>query len=223
MSGFLERWSQRKRKAGAVAEHAPPGPSADAELSVTDAQPASPATPEQHPPQEAVPEVEPAPLPDLPDIDSLTKDSDLTLFLQKGVPAALRNAAMRRMWALDPVISTHKDIAVDYAWDWNTPGGLPGSSGTISNDSVARVLRSLSGSEEEPQPKAVKADSDDAALPQAAGSADLQPLPATTVPDEAPAKGPAAATARSEDDVEEASRSRQMKTVSRRHGRARPE
>ena len=41
----------------------------------------------------------------LPSLDSLGPDSDLLAFLKKGVPAALRNAALRKAWAIDPEIS----------------------------------------------------------------------------------------------------------------------
>ncbi len=69
--------------------------------------------------------------------------TDLAPFLRKGVPQALKNAAMRKMWMLDPAVRDHKDFAVDYAWDWNTPGGVPGNAGTISGKSLARMLESL--------------------------------------------------------------------------------
>lgn len=41
----------------------------------------------------------------LPDIDSLTLESDFTQFLQCGVPEALRRKALRRLWRLDPVFA----------------------------------------------------------------------------------------------------------------------
>jgi hypothetical protein len=59
------------------------------------------------------------------------------------VPAALKNAALRRMWSLDPAIRDYRDLAVDYAWDWNTPGGLPGGGGGVTADGVADLLRDL--------------------------------------------------------------------------------
>jgi hypothetical protein len=43
------------------------------------------------------------------------------------VPQILRNAAMRRMWVLDPAIRDYVDPALDYAYDWNIPGGVPGN------------------------------------------------------------------------------------------------
>ncbi|MCK6451244.1 MAG: DUF3306 domain-containing protein [Alphaproteobacteria bacterium] len=43
---------------------------------------------------------------ELPPVESLTKDSDFTAFLRKGVPEALRQQALRKLWASDPTIAT---------------------------------------------------------------------------------------------------------------------
>lgn len=79
----------------------------------------------------------------LPALDDLTPQSDIRVFLQKGVPQALRNAALRRKWMLVPGIRDHKDPAVDYAWDWNTPGGVPGDGVAPSPERAAQMLREL--------------------------------------------------------------------------------
>lgn len=79
----------------------------------------------------------------LPSLDDLTPDSDIRAFLQKGVPQALRNAALRRKWMLVPGIRDHHDPAVDYAWDWNTPGGVPGDGVAPSPERAAQMLREL--------------------------------------------------------------------------------
>ncbi len=39
------------------------------------------------------------------DIDSLTRDSDFTVFLRKGVPEFVQQRAMRKLWTLDPVFA----------------------------------------------------------------------------------------------------------------------
>lgn len=108
--GFLARWSRRKREAREggeppEAEAAPAPPPAE--------QPAAPAEAE-----------EPIDLSALPKLEDLTPTSDITAFLRKGVPLSLRNAALRRMWSLDPAIRDYIG-PVDYGWDWNTPGGVP--------------------------------------------------------------------------------------------------
>ncbi|WP_322894207.1 MULTISPECIES: DUF3306 domain-containing protein [unclassified Yoonia] len=79
----------------------------------------------------------------LPALDDLTPQTDIRVFLQKGVPQALRNAALRRKWMLVPGIRDHKDPAVDYAWDWNTPGGVPGDGAAPSPERAAQMLREL--------------------------------------------------------------------------------
>lgn len=79
----------------------------------------------------------------LPSIDELTPQTDIRAFLRKGVPKPLRNAALRRMWMLTPSIRDHNDPAVDYAWDWNTPGGVPGDGAAPTPERAAQMLRDL--------------------------------------------------------------------------------
>ena len=134
--GFLERWSRRK-----LAKSDEPGP--EPERAPEEAAPVA-----EQPPEETLDEAE---LARLPSLESFTLKTDLAPFLRKGVPHALRNAAMRKMWMLDPAIRDHKDLAVDYAWDWNTPGGVPGNSGTISRESLARMLEGLNPKPKEPE------------------------------------------------------------------------
>src|SRR5215218_9962992 len=88
--GFLSRWSRRKRAAAAAAPPQPP-----------------PAPPPQAAPSKvaALPSPEPAFDPvSLPPVESLTAKSDFAAFLREEVPAALRRAALRRAWTLDPGI-----------------------------------------------------------------------------------------------------------------------
>ena len=147
MTGFLSRWSQLKR--GEAREPAPaPAP--------------EPA------PAPAAPEVvaeEPFDLGLLPPLEALTAESDISLFLHKAVPPGLRHAALKRIWALDPAI---RDFVgpVDYAWDFNAPGGLPGIAEAFSGDVTELLARAI--------------------------GAPLQPAAAATVaPPEAPAELPA--------------------------------
>jgi hypothetical protein len=79
--GFLSRWSRLKSEAKAEPD-APPAP----------------ALPE---PEEAAP----PPPPDLPPVESLTKDSDFSAFLQAGVPEELKKAALAKLWTTDPLFS----------------------------------------------------------------------------------------------------------------------
>jgi hypothetical protein len=61
----------------------------------------------------------------LPSLDDLTAESGLGEFLRAGVPEALTTAALRRMWSLDPAIRDFVGPA-EYAYDYNTPGAIPG-------------------------------------------------------------------------------------------------
>lgn len=51
------------------------------------------------------------------DLDSLGPDSDLGVFLKKGVPELLKNQAMRTVWRSDPVFA-NLDELVDYGEDF---------------------------------------------------------------------------------------------------------
>ena len=139
--GFLDRWSRRKR-AAAAPEVAPETPSDAPE-------PAEAEAPEDQGPSEEE-------IAALPPVEDITSDTDLRQYLRKGVPRALRNAALRRKWQLNAAIRDHRDIAVDYAWDWNMPGGVPGDGGPLDRDTVARMAEDLLGPREPatPQPKA---------------------------------------------------------------------
>jgi Protein of unknown function (DUF3306) len=164
--GFLSRWSRRKR----AGEKAPPSP------------PAAPPTP---PGPETPPSFDPA---SLPPLESLTAESDFTAFLREEVPAALRRAALRRAWTLDPAIRDFVGPA-DYAWDFNAPdGGMPGFSPELEGD-VKRLIAQAIGLEEAPaEEKPDEAPRPPAALAEiAAPVSDSPPLlsgPEAPSPDE---------------------------------------
>lgn len=107
--GFLARWSRRKREEGRA---------------TPEAEPATP--PVAAPAADEEPELAPEELAKLPALDALTEHTDVTAFLKQGVPKALRNAALRRIWLADPMIRDRVGDALDYAYDYNTPGGVPG-------------------------------------------------------------------------------------------------
>ena len=173
--GFLSRWSRRKRDAveQPLAEAAPDAPLAEGTL------PEAPAEDQPPPARTAcpipeVPEIDPA---SLPPVESLTIESDFAQFLRPGVPTLLRNAALRRMWSLDPAIRDYIG-PVDYQWDFNTPGGLPfGFANELVGD-VSKLLAQAIGKIEELAP--------DDAPEQAQAEADQpEPVPeATPVPED---------------------------------------
>ena len=84
---FLSRWSRRKAEAQLTEPEPSPDPSAD-RAEGTDA--------EQAPDEAAI-------VAELPDIESLDKDSDFSAFMKQGVPQALRRQALRKLWKVNPV------------------------------------------------------------------------------------------------------------------------
>jgi Protein of unknown function (DUF3306) len=111
--GFLKRWSRLKLE---EAERRPADPEPMAEAPPENAAAGAPAKiepkaiepePKAIEPKEesgAEPEApfDPA---DLPDIDSLDKDSDFTGFLKEGVPAQLRHMALQKLFRSDPTLA----------------------------------------------------------------------------------------------------------------------
>jgi hypothetical protein len=125
--GFLARWSQRKQQAK------PP----DRETPVADVNVPAPSAE-----GDAEPEFD---LSSLPKLEDVTETTDITAFLRKGVPEHLRNAALRKSWALDPAIRNYVNPALEYAYDWNTPGGVPGSGEIGAGVDVARLVSQIMG------------------------------------------------------------------------------
>ena len=61
------------------------------------------------------------------------------------MPEHLRNAALRKSWALDPAIRNYVNPALEYAYDWNTPGGVPGGGELDAGVDVARLVSQIMG------------------------------------------------------------------------------
>ncbi|MFY8116054.1 MAG: DUF3306 domain-containing protein [Rhabdaerophilum sp.] len=135
--GFLSRWSRRKLKpapeAGAAVPDDPSGALVAAEEGAVAA-------------AEAEPEFD---ITTLTPLDALTAESDFTQFLQKGVPEALRSAALRKMWVLDPILSA-PDRFAEYAWDFNDPNAMPGFGPMEAGFDPASMLRQIMG-EKDPE------------------------------------------------------------------------
>ncbi|KAA2237160.1 DUF3306 domain-containing protein [Salinarimonas soli] len=188
--GFLSRWSRRKQEAR---REPPPEPVAPEAAPVPDAE-ASPAEDAAAP--EAV-EMSAEEIAALPPVESIGPQTDITVFLRKGVPAALRKAALRRLWAADPAIRDYVNEAREYAYDWNVPGGVPGTGELLPTDDVPAMVAWIFGTHPpaEPPPEAAEASQDAAAAPDETAAA--EPRPALEAP-EAPAtksaeNGPAGA------------------------------
>jgi len=125
--GFLSRWAKRKQEATRGDGEEITVGEAMVGVPIEQVHDASPS-----PIVEAVEPVDPdsitpEELAALPPVEEIVNPADFSQYLRKGVPQILRNAAMRRMWVLDPAIRDYVDPALDYAYDWNTPGGVPGN------------------------------------------------------------------------------------------------
>ncbi len=134
--GFLGRWSRRKRTArrarpaagvadaAGTAKPAPVGdetPPRRTGRMITDpigTTVAEPEKTEEATDGSALAAVEPTgeavdPTADLPPVETLDENSDYTGFLRDGVPEALRNAALRRLWRSSPLFA-FRDGLDDY-------------------------------------------------------------------------------------------------------------
>lgn len=128
---FLSRWSQRKHEAGKP-DTAP----------ATGDEPETETVAETTLKSEADEQFD---LSTLPKIEDVTESTDITGFLRKGVPESLRNAALRKSWALDPAIRNYVNPALEYAYDWNTPGGVPGTSELAVGTDIVKMVTQIMG------------------------------------------------------------------------------
>lgn len=109
VGAFLARWSRRK----AAARRGTPEPETPPEELRSSVAPDAPAREEGGRPEpraeggrQAAPSVPELDLAKLPDPDTLDAASDFSVFMQPGVPAELKRRALRRLWKVNPIIST---------------------------------------------------------------------------------------------------------------------
>lgn len=131
----LSRWSRRKaearRKRGSAAPAIEDAPQA--------AVPADPPTRED-------PD---APPPDLPDVESLTAESDFAAFMKEGVPKQLRTLALRKLWTSDPTFNVIDEM-IEYGEDFTDSGALIANLKNVLEDGKEKA-RKLPGEEEAPE------------------------------------------------------------------------
>jgi hypothetical protein len=168
--GFAQRWSRLKQQAREdekkLAEVPPPD------------LPATTGTDEPPPTAGDKPEGEkPFDPASLPPVDSLTKDSDYSLFMRPEVPEDLRQKALRRLWAADPVLSAPDPLDM-HNLDYNAVPTFP--------EGVKTLFRIGQGMLE-PEPEAKVAEAD-AASRQAEGPAAAQGSPPSEPPPDAAAQ-----------------------------------
>jgi hypothetical protein len=98
---FLQRWSrlktQTRREETRPAPAPEPAPEPDPQLPA----PAETATPE--------PAAEEKKL-ELPPLESLTAESDYSVFMRPEVPEATRQAALRKLWTSDPILAAQDPL-----------------------------------------------------------------------------------------------------------------
>jgi hypothetical protein len=145
MSGednFIARWSRLKRSAAPSKEPQAEAKAEDGVNAGVGAQPA-PCLPEEAraKPVETAPPFDPA---SLPPIESIVAGTDIRAFLQKGVPAALTKAALRRAWTSDPAIRDFIEIA-ENQWDFTDPTAIPGFGPLQAGDSVRQLIGQAMG------------------------------------------------------------------------------
>jgi hypothetical protein len=158
---FAQRWSRLKQQARdeeKLTEAPPPD------------LPATAATDQRQPAAEEPKEETPFDPASLPPVESLTKDSDYSLFMRPEVPEELRQKALRRLWAADPVLSA-PDALDMHNLDYNAVPTFP--------EGVKTLFRIGQGMFDEAEAKAADAEAasrraEDSAVEKAA-SADLPP------------------------------------------------
>jgi hypothetical protein len=80
----------------------------------------------------------------LPPIDSIVAGSDIRAFLQKGVPADLTRAALRRAWTSDPAIRDFIGLA-ENQWNFTDPTAIPGFGALNATDNVGQLVAQAMG------------------------------------------------------------------------------
>jgi hypothetical protein len=151
---FLSRWSRRKlgadadnsraEKSGAQADDraAPPG-----------------GQTEQAAPKEDAGRPPAFDVASLPPLESIGAGTDISAFMQTGVPTALRHAALRRAWTADPSIKDYVGLNENF-WDAAGPGGIiPGFGELDPGIDVKRMVSEMFGETTPDQPESEKRDS----------------------------------------------------------------
>ena len=137
--GFLKRWSSRKQIATSDAVQ-------KEGLREQDQKQQQLVAPVPEQPAENLP---------LPSLDDIIPGSDVSVFFQKHVPEALRNAALRKLWTTDPDIKDFIEMA-DYQWDFTNPDAIPGWSSTVDGVDLKAMVDKIFGGaiKKEPEPEA---------------------------------------------------------------------
>jgi hypothetical protein len=124
---FLSRWSRRKTEArepeDLLKEELP-------EAELVDEQVPSPSEDAVEPSELGSEEAEETT--ELPDIESLTKDSDYSAFMRPDVDPGIRKRALSKLWRSDPVYA-NVDGLNDYDGDFRNPAVVGAAVRTVYN------------------------------------------------------------------------------------------
>ncbi len=161
---FLERWSRRKmapkdEKDSVREDVAADAASESAETAEATDLPADAQAKSGDKTRQDEPEFD---LSKLPSIDSITATTDIRMFMLPGVPMALRQAALRKVWVTDPKIRDFIEMA-ENQWDFtvNSPGfDFSPPTGDIKK-MVAEVFGKNGEEEKKPDTEAEKAEKAD--------------------------------------------------------------
>jgi hypothetical protein len=139
---FLARWSRRKHEAADDSAR----PVADEPARVTpDTESKAPEGMAAKTPDELLREETAQFDPEsLPPLESIGPESDISAFLAKNVPVALKHAALRRVWASDPAIRDFVGLQ-ENDWDFTNPDSIPGFGGAIAEHDVRDMVRRVFG------------------------------------------------------------------------------
>jgi Protein of unknown function (DUF3306) len=80
----------------------------------------------------------------LPPLDSIDAQTDITVFLQSGVPAELQLAALRRTWTVDPAIRDFRGMQ-ENDWNFSDPNSVPGFGELGPEVDVERMVAQILG------------------------------------------------------------------------------
>jgi hypothetical protein len=169
----LARWSRLKRQSPSQGREETgeiPSPAAEGRALERDAPSAETPAP-------------PFDVSSLPPIESIVAGSDVSAFLQKGVPAALTRAALRQAWSSDPAIRDFIEIA-ENQWDFADPTKVPGFGPLGSTDDVRRLVAQAVGALRAEPGSAGKGHIRDGGAPCPGGDAGIGAPQATDVHEE---------------------------------------
>jgi hypothetical protein len=210
---FLSRWSRRKQEAGERSEK---------KEEAADKPPAEPVAENEPVRAASAPASTPIPKFDvesLPPIESISAETDITMFMRTGVPEPLKHAALRRAWSADPAIRDFMGPTENY-WDAAGPDGIPGFGDLDPNLDVRRMVSELFGeTPRQETPTESETDRvDSPALPiQNRAEATEVPQGSPTRPEDIPQRDENAAA------QTEPPEAAPEKKISRRHGGAMPQ